>query len=287
MTSRREFVRLSALAAGCVVVFPKSGFGAAYTGPMNYGVQLFMVRRQAPGDLAGVLKGIRAIGFTQIELYPIVYNHPADELKKIVADAGLGLVSAHFDYAGFADKVEYGRKLGLKYMVCPMLPEAQWSSLAGFSKAAKDFNAWGKAVKDAGMTFAFHNHCYEFKPQGGGSGWETLMHETDPALVKLEFDMYWLTQAGQDPKAMLKKYADRARLIHLKDRLAGAKAGYEMGKVAEHFTELGQGTIDWTGIISQAKQQGISYAYLDQDETAGPVMDSMRKSFAYLKTLHQ
>jgi sugar phosphate isomerase/epimerase len=142
-------------------------------------------------------------------------------------------------------------------------------------------------VKDAGMTFAFHNHCYEFKPQGGGSGWETLMHETDPALVKLEFDMYWLTQAGQDPKAMLKKYADRARLIHLKDRLAGAKAGYEMGKVAEHFTELGQGTIDWTGIISQAKQQGISYAYLDQDETAGPVMDSMRKSFAYLKTLHQ
>jgi sugar phosphate isomerase/epimerase len=59
-----------------------------------------------------------------------------------------------------------------------------------------------------------------------------------------------------------------------------------MGKVAEHFTELGQGTIDWPGIIAQAKQQGIAYAYLDQDETAGPVVDSIRKSFGYLKTLH-
>ena len=284
MNTRRDFLRISALAAGCVLRFPEHAFAMDADRKMIYGVQLFMVRRQAATDLAGILKQIHDVGFTQIELYPIAYTHSPSELKKIVADSGLGLVSGHFDYVGFESKVQYGKELGLKFMVCPMLPQDQWTSTAGFAKAAADFNRWGAAVRDAGMEFLFHNHCYEFKPQEGGvTGWETLMKNTDPKLVKMEFDMYWLTQAGQDPSAMLRKYADRARLIHLKDRKAGAATGFAMGPVAEHFTELGTGTIAWPALIEQAKQQGIRYAFLDQDETAGPVIASMKESFAYLK----
>jgi len=167
-----------------------------------------------------------------------------------------------------------------------MLPKEQWNSTEGFRKAADEFNRWGAVVRDAGMEFLFHNHCYEFKPQAGGvTGWQTLMEHTDPKLVKMEFDLYWLTQAGKDPAAMLAKYADRARVIHLKDRTAGAPIGYEMGSSAEHFTELGKGTIPWPKLIAQARRQGIQYAFLDQDETAGPVIASMSESFTYLKTL--
>jgi len=283
--SRRDLLRLASL-AGCTLTLPRTLF-AAPASHLIYGVQLFMVRREAAKDLAPVLKAIHNVGFTQIELYPIAYTHPAAELKQIVADSGLGLVSAHFDYEGFESKIDYGRQLGLKYMVCPMLPKDDWTSTEGFAKAAADFNRWGKAVKDAGMTFCFHNHCYEFKPQAGGvTGWQTLMDKTDPALVKMEFDLYWLTQAGQDPAAMLAKYKDRARLIHLKDRTPGAPTGFEMGKVAEHFTELGTGTIAWPALLAQARSQGIKYAFLDQDETSGPVFESMAKSFSYLKKLN-
>lgn len=288
MTNRRDFLRLSALAAGCVVRFPRRAFAEGTERKMIYGVQLYMVRRLAVNDLAGILKTIHEIGFSQIELYPIAYAHPAAELKQIVADSGLGAVSGHFDYAGFESKIAYGKALGLKFMVCPMLPQDQWTSTAGFAKAAEDFNRWGAAVRGAGMEFLFHNHCYEFKPQEGGvTGWETLMQHTDPKLVKLEFDMYWLTQAGQDPAAMLAKYADRARLIHLKDRQAGAATGFVLDQTAEHFAELGKGTIAWPGLIEQAKKQGIRYAFLDQDETAGPVVASMTESFAYLKGLKE
>jgi len=287
MTTRRDFLRLSAMAAGCVIRFPRNAFAADDVGKLIYGVQLFMVRRQAVTDLAGILKAIQQIGYTQIELYPVVYNHPAGELKKIVDDSGLGLVSGHFDYAGFANKIDYARQLGLKYMVCPMLPEAQWTSIAGFNKAASDFNGWGAAVRDAGMEFVFHNHCYEFKPlEGGATGWDTLMGSIDPGLVKLELDVYWLTQAGQKPATVLADYADRVKLIHLKDRTAGAPAGFVMGSSAEHFTELGKGTIAWPKLLEQAKKQGIQYAFLDQDETAGPVVESMTESFAYLKKIN-
>jgi sugar phosphate isomerase/epimerase len=84
---------------------------------------------------------------------------------------------------------------------------------------------------------------------------------------------------------MLHRYADRAVLIHMKDRTVGAPTGFAMGSVAEHFTELGTGSIDWPELLQQAKRQGIKYAFLDQDETKEPVFDSMKQSFAYLKKL--
>ncbi|GGA71635.1 sugar phosphate isomerase [Edaphobacter acidisoli] len=285
MTTRRKFLRLSALAAaaGCTLRAPRA---FADEGHLIYGVQLFMVRRQAVKDLAGILKAIHQIGYTQIELYPIVYNHPAAELRRIVADAGLGAVSGHFDYDGFETKVSYARELGLKYMVCPMLPRAQWNSVEGFEEAARKFNQWGKLAKDSGLTFAFHNHDYEFKPQGSTTGFEVLMKNTDPALVKLEFDMYWLTQAGQNPLEMLKRHAARVRLIHLKDRLPNVPISYTPDPDADHFIELGKGTIDWPAILNQAKRQGIRYAFVDQDETAIPVLDSLKESYSYIRKLN-
>lgn len=291
MSTRRDFIRLSALAtaAGCTLGRFNTAFAAPIPGESGsgliYGVQLFMVRRQAPQDLAGVLRAIHQLGFAQIELYPIVYTHPAPALRRIVADSGLGLVSGHFDYEGLESKVDYAHQLGLEFMVCPMLPKDQWTSIEGFQKAAADFNRWGKIVKGAGMEFAFHNHDYEFKPQGNTTGFAELMKQTDPALVKLEFDMYWLTQAGQDPFAMLTSHANRVRLVHMKDRVANAPTSFNVDPSSDHFTELGKGTIAWPRLLTQARKQGIRYAFLDQDETSGPVLESMKTSYAYLRTL--
>jgi len=287
MPTRRDFLRLSALAAaaGCTLGRVSKAFAAPTQGGLIYGVQLYMVRRQAPQDLAGVLRAIHQIGFAQIELYPIAYSHPPAELRRIVQDAGLGAASGHFDYDGFESKIDYARQLGLEYMVCPMLPKNLWTSLDGFREAAAKFNAWGKRVHESGMQFAFHNHDYEFKPQGNTTGFAELMQHTDPAFVKMEFDLYWLTQAGQDPAAMLTRHADRARLIHLKDRTPNAPTSYDMEKSSEHFTEIGKGTIHWPALLAQAHKQGIRYAFVDQDETSEPVLQSLKESYTYLHSL--
>ena len=109
-----------------------------------------MFRRQAANDLAGVFREIHEVGFPQVELYPIAYKRPAAELKRMVLDAGLGAVSGHFDYEGLEEKVDYAHQLGLTYLVCPMLPKAQWTSLAGFRKAAADFQPVGCGGKGGG-----------------------------------------------------------------------------------------------------------------------------------------
>jgi sugar phosphate isomerase/epimerase len=290
MTTRRSFLELSAkvAAAGCILgpLNPSSAFAAPVRG-MTYGVQMFMVRKQAQTDLAGAFKAIKSAGFDQIELYPIAYHQPAAQLRLMLADAGLECVSGHFDYTDRETSVAYAHQLGLKYLVCPMLPEDQKLTLDGFRKAAQHFNGWGESARTAGIQFSFHNHCYEFKPIDGSNGWTVLMNGTDPGLVKLEFDMFWLVTGGQNPAEMLKKYADRAVLVHMKDRTSNAPTPYYIvdEKATSYCTELGQGTIDWPALLKQAHRQGIRYAYLDQDDTKIPVAQSMKESRAYLRRI--
>jgi sugar phosphate isomerase/epimerase len=288
VTTRRDLLRLSALAtaAGCTLSLSRGAFSQTHPDGLIYGVQMYTVRQQVPQDLARVLREIHHVGYAQIELSPLVYAHPAAELKRIVADSGLGMVSGHFDYEGFAEKIPYARQLGLKFMCCPMIPKAQWNSLEGFRKAAADYNHWGKMLHDEGMEFVLHNLDYEFKPQRGTTGWNVLMEHTDPALVKLELDIYWLVQGGQDPYAILTKYPDRVRLLHLKDRTPGATVNYDIDHSSGTFTEVGKGTIDWPKLLAQGKRQGIRYAFVDQDETTEPIFRSLEESYAYLRKLN-
>jgi sugar phosphate isomerase/epimerase len=289
MTTRRDFLRLSAAAAaaGCTLRAPNLS-AAAFAGTHDgiaYGVQLYMVRKEAPADLAGVLKKIRATGFTQVELYPIAYTHSASELKKMVEDAGLGHDSGHFDYDTIPERIGYAKELGLKYMVCSILPEKYWGAPGGFKAAAYNLNQWGRLVDNAGMKLVFHNHNYEFKRlPDGETGFDVLMNNTDSDLVKLEFDLYWLTQAGQDPGVMMKKYRNRLVMIHLKDRVADSPVNYAP-QDEQHIIELGKGSIDWKPLISQARAQGVKLALLDQDETKLPVFESMKVNFDYLNSL--
>ncbi|MDE1178601.1 MAG: sugar phosphate isomerase/epimerase [Edaphobacter sp.] len=286
MTTRRDFLRLSAAAAaaGCTLR-ATSAFAAGAHDGIDYGVQLYMVRKEAPKDLAGVLKKIRAIGFTQVELYPIAYTHQAAELKAMVEDAGLGHDSAHFDFDSIPARIGYAKELGLKYMVCSILPEKYWGGPGNFKAAAYNLNEWGKLVRNAGMKLVFHNHNYEFKRlPDGETGFDVLMKNTDDDLVKLEFDLYWLIQAGQDPAMMMKKYRNRLVMIHLKDRVADSPVNYRP-QDEQHITELGKGSIDWAPLISQARAQGVKLAFVDQDETKLPTFEAMKIDFDYLNGL--
>jgi sugar phosphate isomerase/epimerase len=244
-----------------------------------------MLRRQAQTDLAGVFRNIHDAGFPQVELYPIAYSHSAAEIRRMMQDAGIEAVAGHFDYVGLEDKLDFAHQLGVTYVVCPMIPKDQWTSLEGFSKAADLFNRAGRRAQSQGMELVFHNHCYESRPIGGTTGFAHLMQHTDPALVKLELDIYWLTQGGQDPMAVLKNYAGRVRLIHLKDRLAGAKTSYTTDP-PQYFTELGKGTIDWPAILVQARTEGVKYAFVDQDHTSLPFPESLAVNRAYLRKLN-
>jgi sugar phosphate isomerase/epimerase len=243
------------------------------------------VREQAEKDLGAVLAHISMIGYTEVETYWNVYTHPAKKLRSMIVDNGLSVPSGHFNYDGLDTKLDYAKELGVQYVICPMLPKDMWTSADSFKKAAAQFNIWGEQVQKLGMQFGFHNHNYEFQKFGNTTGFDILTQNADPKLVCLEMDCYWITQAGQDPVAMLKKYGSRIQLLHLKDRQAGFPTTQMLGPDAEHITEVGSGTIDWKAVITTAEQTGVKYYFVERDNGSTPPFESLRRSYQYLYEL--
>jgi sugar phosphate isomerase/epimerase len=274
VTTRRDDQRLSAVATA-----------TAKPSELLYGVQIAGVREQAERDLAELLRTLRQIGFTEVELHAIVYHHPAATLRRMIEDAGLRAPAGHFSLAGIETKADYARELGLEYMVAMLRPRPQ--SLDEYRLIADQLNQAGRTIAGYGMTFAllFHNH--ELLPQEESSGFAELMEHTDPALVSLEVDAYWIVQAGVDPADFLRRHQDRVKLLHLKDRLLGFPTSYTTDADSDHSTELGKGEIAWPALLQQAREQGIQYAFLDYDKSSGPILESLEQSLTYLKMLQE
>ena len=282
MINRRDFLQFSGAALGALAL-RNSLFAAA--GKFPLGVQLYTVRDQAEKDLGAVLAHIAMIGYTEVETYWNVYTHPAKELRSMILANGLTVPSGHFDYDGLESKLDYAKELGVQYMVCPMLPKDMWTSADGFKKAADQFNKWGEQVHGMGMQFGFHNHNYEFQKFGTVTGFDILTKNTDPKLVCLEMDCYWITQAGQDPVAMLNKFGSRIQLLHLKDRMAGFPTSQMLGPDAEHITEVGSGTINWKAVISTAQKTGVKHYFVERDNGSTPAFESLRISYENLRKI--
>jgi sugar phosphate isomerase/epimerase len=143
------------------------------------------------------------------------------------------------------------------------------------------FNAFGKKVKDAGMTFGYHNHYTEFKKFGGKMAYTELMANTDPDVVKIEMDIGWVVAARQDPLALLKKYQGRVVALHVKD----------IGKLADEphlatTVAVGEGTIDWKKVIGAASAGGCHHYFYEQEAPfTRPIFESARISADYLAKL--
>jgi sugar phosphate isomerase/epimerase len=284
MTTRRDYLRLSALAAAAGCTLRLSAMPAVKYPELRYGVQIAGLHREAVQDLAKLLQALREIGFTEVELQSVVYNHPAATLRQMIEDVGLHACAGHFSLSSIETNLDYARELGLAYMVT-MLPRPSPESLDQYRAIATQLNQAGNSVRSHDMEFVLLFHNRELMPQDGSSGFAELMKHTDPALVRLEVDIYWIVQAGLDPAAFLREHKDRVKLLHLKDRLAGFPTSYTTDAGSDHSTELGKGMIPWPALLRQAQQQGIRYSFLDYDKSAIPILDSLEQSFAYLNTL--
>src|SRR5438309_1595024 len=153
--------------------------------------------------------------------------------------------------------------------------------LDGWKRVGETFTRAGDACHNAGLTFAFHNHSYEFVPLEGQLPYDVLLAATDPALVKLEMDLFWITFGGQDPLAYFAKHPGRFPLVHVKDMTAKPRPDIPADSV---MRDVGKGSIDWKRIFARSEQAGIRHYFVEHD-SPGDALASSRASFEYLKAL--
>jgi sugar phosphate isomerase/epimerase len=51
------------------------------------------------------------------------------------------------------------------------------------------------------------------------------------------------------------------------------------------FKEVGNGTMDWKGILRAAAAAKVEHYFVEQDQTPGDPVESLRQSFGYLSKL--
>ncbi|MEL6922425.1 MAG: sugar phosphate isomerase/epimerase, partial [Bacteroidota bacterium] len=126
-------------------------------------------------------------------------------------------------------------------------------------------------------------HGYEFQPYEAGTLMDYIIENTNPEWVNYELDIYWAYHGGADPVALLKKYPDRWKMLHLKDMQKGTQRDLTGHADVETNVVLGSGEIDIAGIMKTARDIGIAHYFIEDESSA--VVDQVPKSIAYLRSL--
>ena len=147
------------------------------------------------------------------------------------------------------------------------------------------------------MRFYYHNHYQEFQRFGDDLVYELVLENTDPELVLIEMDTYWVYRGGHDPIEWMRRYRDRVILLHQKDFPADAPQPLSMydGVVAPDaqitmdtfeqtldprcFIEVGTGVLPIADLIEAASAlPNLDYLLLEQDHTTLDEIDSVTTS---------
>ena len=282
LMNRRSFLQRAfcgAVGGLCTARFGLRGSSSARRRLSKIGVQLYTVRRELEKDFAGTLEKVATLGFLEVE-FAGYFKHTPQEIKTILARYQLSAPSAHITTAALRgnlhEAIDAAQAIGHQYLVCGYLPAEERRSLDDYKKLVDLLNDAGERTREVGIQFGYHNHDFEFMALEGKLPYDLILAGTDPQLVKMEMDLYWITKAGENPLKYFSAHPGRFPLVHVKD----------MDDTPRHFfTEVGQGTIDFKKIFTAAQKAGVKHYFVEQDETPVSPFSSIKLSMDYLKRL--
>lgn len=240
-------------------------------------VQMYTLREESDKDFVGTLKKVAELGFDGVE-FAGYGGLSAKEVRLLLDDLGLKAAASHVPLedleTNLEQVIEDQIQLGSKYVVCPyLLPERRteqdYQALILFLEQA------GAKCRQEGITLCYHNHDFELENLSDGrTALESIFEDTNPANVKAELDVYWLTKAGETPVEWMNRYRNRTPLIHLKDMTTDEE---------QYFAELGTGGVDIVSVINSGEDAGVEWWIVEQDFSRRTPFESIEISLNYLK----
>jgi sugar phosphate isomerase/epimerase len=282
--NRRSFVKTTAMATAALAATDSFAFGSR---KRKIGIQLYTVRDEMKSGIDSVIAKLASVGYEEVELYGYFngkyFGKTSKEMADLLKQHNLTSPSAHiglndFLYKGNDDvwkkAIEDAKIIGNKYMVIPWIEPAYRKSLDDYKKIIARLNRAAELTTASGLKFAYHNHAFEFEKFGDTSGYDLILNETDKNMVKLELDLYWVYNAGKDPFELFSKHPGRFVMWHVKDMDKNDK---------NKQTEVGNGSIDFKAIFKKAKQSGLEYFFVEQENYDVSPYDSIEKSIKFVK----
>jgi len=240
-------------------------------------IQPYTVREAMSQDYIGTLEKLAAIGYEGIELGLPPEGMTIAEQKAILDRLNLQVIGTHASFdnldVDFGRLHEYLHQVGGKYIAISM----RFDSKEDVICKSEQFNRIGEICRSANTTFLYHNHNWEFERFDGEYVLDLILRETDPELVKLELDTYWVRKGGEDPSEYLSKLINRCPLLHIKDVEAGEE---------QFFAEIGEGILDFPAIADVAAKVGTEWLVVEQDQCRRDPFESLAISYRNLVNMN-
>jgi sugar phosphate isomerase/epimerase len=241
-------------------------------------LQLYTVREETARDMPDTLRKISEIGYPAVEFAGYGGLTPQD-LKAILDDLDLRASGVHVPLDSWETNPETVladmQALECAHAILPIVPTERSRDDTSVASLAEDLNRWGEQCRREGIAFSYHNHDFEFAPLGTTTMWDVLVRETDPELVGLELDLYWVKYAGTDPETTLRDVAERVSLVHLKDMAPD-----------DTLSDLpvGEGTLPWITLLDAADAAGVEWFIAEQDNPK-VALEDVKTSLQHLHRL--
>lgn len=281
MNSRRNFIKTSAFAAaGLFAANPLLSMAAQGKSKLkNFGFISGIAGEAMKADWKGTLKQAVEFGFSEIEGGSNFANSP-QEFLNYCKEIGIKPIAGSIDFKASDDELKKSfekiNELNQEYVITywPWYTGVPFK-LDACKRSVERLNELGPKAKAAGLKLLWHNHDNEFIEMEEGLPFDYLMQNTDPKLVQCEMDIYWVKKGGGDPLEMLKKYAGRIPILHVKDMAPGPD---------QDFICPGSGIIDFAPIFKEANKQGIEHYIVERDNEPDGI-GCLKSSGEYLKNI--
>lgn len=244
-------------------------------------VQMYTLRDflKTPQDIAASMKKVREIGYKAVQISGLGPIEPT-ELKRITDGEGLTICATHQSWDLLRNEpekvIEDHSIMDCKVTAIPSLP-AEYRNEAGYHRFAKEASAVGERLAKDGITVAYHNHSFEFERFGTETGLGILFNESDPAHLAAELDTYWVQHGGADPIDWIRQMKGRLPVIHLKDMVIQDNK--------QIMAEVGEGNLNWPGIIEACKEVGVEWYIIEQDTCQRDPFESLAISLRNLQAM--
>lgn len=243
------------------------------------GAQYYTLREHVKTieDFEETCRKVSAIGYKIVQISGTPLG--AAEMKAVLDQYGLEVVTTHRSFEDFQRDLEeimdYNRTLGCRLCGIGSMPGWARESGENLSRFISEVNEMAARLEKEGFFFGYHNHAFEFARVDGRFIMDRLIEETDPKAFQFIVDTYWLQVGGMDPASYIRKLGGRAIAIHFKDLKANIDNTTEMA-------EIGEGNLDWDGIIEACEEAGARWALVEQDICRRDPFESMKISYDYL-----
>ena len=227
--------------------------------------QMYTLREftKTPADIAKALARVKKLGYDAVQLSAL---GPIDskELAGILKNEGLTCCATHVSLDRMRDQTQQvidDHKLwGCSYTAIGGF-FGKATSVAEWLAFVDQYNAVASKFDGSGLTIGYHNHSHELVRYDGKPVLQLLIEKLSPKIW-FEIDTYWITHGGGDPIQWIGKVAGRMPCVHLKDMSITPDRKQLMA-------EVGEGNLNWSGILKACKDAGVKWYIVEQDDCNG------------------